>query len=431
VNADLRDGMMYFLTNSNNSVNYKVTMEPLSKFNGLIQDQSLFTDLIPYNKSVTVTSIFFNVQGMFFTTTVHGNDYINYLNGENVYTFNLIDDVIVTKMDTWSTKNWPNNINKVYNISLRSCIIDDERMIVSIESMTEPLKMIYVSMLNGKPVTSVAWSKNIPNYDKDLYACERILAPSQDGKMIPCSLMYKKELRDKGNMPLYMYGYGAYGLTIDTLFSFKNITLLDYGYCFVICHIRGGAFLGQEWYEDGRMHNKMNTFTDFHDCRNHLVSLSYIDKENVTCEGRSAGGLLAGVMASMYPSSFKNIIMGVPFTDALITMSDSSIPLTVEEWTQWGNPNIQADFDYMKTYCPYTNLKVASYPNIYITTGFHDPRVQYWEGLKFIARLRDKNTNVSGKRIIEIQMGQGHFGNAGRYKSIDELCKKFAFVLKN
>ena len=123
--------------------------------------------------------------------------------------------------------------------------------------------------------------------------------------------------------------------------------------------------------------------------------------------------------------------MGVPFTDALITMSDSSIPLTVEEWTQWGNPNIQADFDYMKTYCPYTNLKVASYPNIYITTGFHDPRVQYWEGLKFIARLRDKNTNVSGKRIIEIQMGQGHFGNAGRYKSIDELCKKFAFVLKN
>lgn len=433
INADYRDGMFYFLTNSNKSVNYKITCEPLSKFDGSVQDQSTFTDLIPYNKLVTITSIFFNTQGIFFSTKVHGNDYLNYIKDENVYTFNLFNEIIVTKLVDWSTKIWINNVTKVYNLNLCSNIYDDDRLIISIESMTDPVKLIYTSMKKDNTVqTSDAWIKIIPNYNKDLYTCERVLAHAQDGTIIPCSLMYRKDMKNKDNgMPLYMYGYGAYGMTIDTQFSFKNITLLDHGYCYVICHIRGGAFLGQEWYENGRLHSKMNTFTDFHDCRNYLADLSYIDETNITCEGRSAGGLLAGAMASMYPTSFKNIIMGVPFTDVMITMCDSSIPLTVEEWTQWGNPNIKSDFNYMKTYCPYTNLKKASYPNIYITTGFHDPRVQYWEGLKFIAKLRDNNINTSSKQIIEIQMDQGHFGNAGRYKSIGELAKKFAFVFSN
>jgi oligopeptidase B len=434
INADYHDGMFYFLTNSNGSVNYKITCEPLSKFDGTIQDQSTFTDFIPYNKSVTVTSVFFNTQGIFFDTSVHGNDYLNFIRNGHVFTFNLFNDIIVTKLEDWSTKIWENNVSKVYNFSVRSNIYDDDKLLVSVESMTEPVKLMYLSINEDNTICLTdAWKKVIPNYDKDLYTCERVLAPAQDGvSMIPCSLMYRKDMKNKDKgMPLYMYGYGAYGMVMDTQFSFKNITLLDHGYCFVICHIRGGAFLGQEWYEDGRLHSKMNTFTDFYDCRNYLASLSYIDGTNITCEGRSAGGLLAGAMASMYPTSFKNIIMGVPFTDVMITMCDSSIPLTIDEWTQWGNPNIESDFNYMKTYCPYTNLKKASYPNIYITTGFHDPRVQYWEGVKFIAKLRDNNTNMSSKQIIEIQMGQGHFGNAGRYKSIGELSKKFAFVFDN
>jgi oligopeptidase B len=431
VNADYHDKTFYFLTNSNKSVNYKITHEPLSKFGQNVMDQSLFTDLLPYNSDVTIKSIFFNKQGMFFMATIHGNDYLNYFKDGNVYTFNLFTEMSITKVVDWSSKKWENNISKVYNLQLRSNIYDDNKIIVSVESMTDPVKFMYVNMTSDNNIHICdAWKKIIPNYDKELYACERLYALAQDGKMIPCSIMYKKDMKDSGQMPLYMYGYGAYGITMDTLFSFKNISLLDRGYCFVICHIRGGAFLGQEWYEDGRMLNKMNTFTDFHDCRNYLASLPYIDETNITCEGGSAGGLLTGVMASMFPSSFKNIIMGVPFTDVLITMCDSTIPLTVEEWSQWGNPNIERDFNYMKQYCPYTNLRKASYPNVYITTGFHDPRVQYWEGLKFLAKLRAMNTSLC-KHVIEIQMDQGHFGNAGRYKSITELSKKFAFILKN
>ena len=231
-------------------------------------------------------------------------------------------------------------------------------------------------------------------------------------------------------MPLYLYGYGSYGMTINTLFSYRNISYLDRGLCFAIAHVRGGGFLGRTWYENGRLEHKMNTFTDFNACAIYMKSLNYIDSTNVICEGRSAGGLLAGAMVSLYPETFTTVIMGVPFTDVLNTMSDSTIPLTIEEWTQWGNPNILTDFNRMKEYCPYTNLQSNNFPNVYITTGYHDPRVQYWEGLKFIAKLREFDKG-NKKHIIEIQMGQGHFGNAGRYKSIIEKSKAIAFIIAN
>lgn len=430
INAEYFNENFYFLTNSNNSVNYKITTKPLSSFIGLPLSQSDFPDVVPYNPNVTISQLLFLNSKLVFMTTINGNTFINELNNSNIYTFNCADYNVTTPLSEWSTKQWENVNDKIYNISLYSHVHDASYLLIKFESLTTPcvIKQVYIN--ENFHTEDTVWTKEVPNYFKELYDCERIYVTSEDGSKIPCSIMYKKSCKNNGNMPLYMYGYGAYGLTIDTLFNFKNICLLDHGYCFAICHVRGGGFLGRQWYEDGRLEHKINTFTDFHDCAKHLGSLSYINKDNITCEGRSAGGLLAGVMASRYPDTFRNVIMGVPFTDVLITMRDSTIPLTTEEWTQWGNPNIMKDYNTMSQYCPYVNMRNSIFPNTYITTGFHDPRVQYWEGLKFLAKMREHNTGNS-IQVIETQIGQGHFGNAGRYTANNECAKKFSFVISH
>lgn len=442
ITADYYNGDFYFLTNANDSTNFKITVESASSFNGQILDQTKFKDVIPYNPNVTISSFTFLENKLIFTSTIDGNNYINQYNNTEIYTFNCTNTNQVTHIDKWTEYNGPsikndindiddeNNIKNVYNISLCITVHDAPFLLVKSESMTEPssIKQVYVN--NNFHTEDIIWTKNVPNYDKNLYGCKRLFITAHDGTLIPCSIMFKHEYMTKGNMPIYMYGYGAYGLTIDTLFNYKNISLLDKGYCFAICHVRGGGFMGRQWYEDGRLKNKINTFTDFHDCALRLKSLKWTDGNNITCEGRSAGGLLAGVMASRYPETFTNVIMGVPFVDVMTTMCDSSIPLTTEEWTQWGNPNILEDYQTMIEYCPYNGMKPSNFPNTFITAGFHDPRVQYWEGLKFLAKMRQLNTGTS-RLLMETQIGQGHFGNAGRYKANNETAKKFAFVLNS
>jgi oligopeptidase B len=204
--------------------------------------------------------------------------------------------------------------------------------------------------------------------------------------------------------------------------------LLDRGFVYAIGHVRGGAFLGTEWYEDGKMLNKKNTFYDFIACAEHMIENKYTSKKLITIEGRSAGGLLVGASMILRPDLFNTVIAGVPFVDVLNTMSDPTIPLTTPEWEEWGNPNIQEYYEYMKQYSPYDNIKEGvSYPNILALGGLNDPRVQYWEPAKFIAKLREHNPN-SGIKLLKTEMDQGHFGNTDRYKYMHEKAFDYAFV---
>jgi len=434
VTADHKDGMFYLTTNVNQSINYKICVEPVSKFTGEYSDQRLWKDLIPYNEKISINDVLLFQDKILFTTTIYGSDYVNYYDDGKVHVFNMkgFNDTIL--ISNWLTYNWE-PITEIYCLTIHSGVFNDMALYISTETMTTPLSTYQVNLilLDNKLTLQYdhkgVWSKQCPNYDPELYDCERIYADN-NGVNIPISLMYRKDFKEIGNMPLFLYGYGSYGTMDDALFNYKNMTILDKGFCYAIAHVRGGGFLGQTWYEDGRLKNKMNTFIDFKTSAEHMKQLDYIDSNNVVCEGRSAGGLLAGAMASLYPTIFNTIIMGVPYVDVLNTMVDSTIPLTIEEWTQWGNPNILEDYEYMKKYCPYTNLTFASFPNIYITAGYHDPRVQYWEGLKFLAKLREYDTGHK-KHVMEIQMGQGHFGNAGRYKAIIERSTLLAFIITN
>jgi oligopeptidase B len=235
--------------------------------------------------------------------------------------------------------------------------------------------------------------------------------------------MFKKD----GSMPLFLYGYGSYGHTVNPIFSSNILPLLDRGYIYAIAHVKGGSFLGYNWYLQGKMYNKMNTFTDFITCAEYMINSKYTSIKNIVIEGRSAGGLLVGAAVTMKPELFKTVLPGVPFIDVLNTMSDSTIPLTVEEWTQWGNPNEKEGFEYIKKYCPYTNIKSTEYPNMYLTGGLHDPRVPYWEPLKFLAKIREYKTD-NNIQVIRMETEQGHFGGSSRYKFIEELAEKYAFV---
>jgi len=204
--------------------------------------------------------------------------------------------------------------------------------------------------------------------------------------------------------------------------------MLDRGYVYAIAHVRGGSFLGYDWYEQGRMEKKMNTFKDFICCAEYFKKSGLIDPNKIVIEGRSAGGLLIGTSIALRPDLFWIGIPGVPFVDVLNTMSDSTIPLTKEEWTQWGNPNEKEWFDTIIQYCPYSNVKTNYYPHMYCTAGLHDPRVPYWEILKFVAKIREYKTDLN-IQIIRVETSQGHFGGSSRYKSIEELAEKYAFIL--
>lgn len=427
VTGDYHNRMFYFLTNDD-AINYKVVT-------CMLQDdqlkQDLYIPILPYNENVTITSFSINKYHIVMQITHNGANYIARIKDSRITVFNLHGYSKIIPMTDWQNVHGDMNNDQVYNISSAMYTHDSDMLMVTDESLTVS-KSLHIIKFNDNFTfeSKNVWTKIVPNYDSSLYTSERMYAKSHDGTMVPISMMYRKDKRKPGHkMPLYMYGYGAYGLTIDPKFSYTNIALLDKGFCFAICHIRGGAFLGQHWYEDGRLAHKQNTFYDFIHCRHHLATLPYIDSDNITCEGRSAGGLLTGVMVSKYHNYFKNIILGVPFVDVLITMRDSSIPLTTEEWTQWGNPNIREDFNRMMEYCPYNNLQSAPYPNIFITTGFNDPRVQYWEGLKFLAKIRELNTNPLSIQCIETQMGQGHFGNSGRYNASNDSAKKFSLIM--
>jgi oligopeptidase B len=269
----------------------------------------------------------------------------------------------------------------------------------------------------------------VGGYNPEEYKSERLFAKATDGKMVPISLVYKKGTLLNGTSPLLLYGYGSYGITIDPDFSSSKLSLLDRGFIYAIAHIRGGQFLGREWYEEGKLLNKKNTFTDFISCAEFLIKNKYTSSDKLMAMGGSAGGLLVAAVINMRPDLFKGIIAAVPFVDVVTTMLDEEIPLTTSEYDEWGNPNEKKYFDYMLSYSPVDNVESHDYPDILVTTGLHDSQVQYWEPVKWVAKLRKLKTGNS-LLLLHTNMDAGHGGTTGRFKAHKETAMEFSFMLK-
>ena len=271
--------------------------------------------------------------------------------------------------------------------------------------------------------------QDIPDgYDKSQYVTERIHATAPDGKQIPLSIVYKKDLKKNGNNPTLLYGYGSYGSVIDADFNSNRLSLLDRGFVFAIGHIRGGSDLGRAWYESGKMLNKKNSFTDFIACAEHLIKEGFTSNKKLAILGGSAGGLLVSACLTMRPDLFQAVINKVAFVDVVTTMSDPTIPLTSLEWDEWGNPQVLEHFEYMLSYSPYDNVRPTSYPHMLITTGLNDPRVAYWEPAKFAAKLREMKTD-NNILLLHTNYQAGHAGASGRYDHLKEVAIDFAFLI--
>jgi oligopeptidase B len=296
------------------------------------------------------------------------------------------------------------------------------------QSMTTPASIIDFNMKTKikeiKKEQQVLGGK----FDKNNYTEERVWATAEDGTKIPISMVYRKGLKKEGSNPLLQYAYGSYGHSMDATFSSTRLTLLDRGFVFAIAHIRGGEDLGRQWYEDGKLLKKKNTFTDFIDCSRFLIDQKYTSPQHLYAEGGSAGGLLMGAVVNMAPELYNGVIAQVAFVDVVTTMLDDSIPLTTGEYDEWGNPNVKEYYDYMLSYSPYDNVVSQKYPNMYISTGLHDSQVQYWEPAKWVAKLRvlKKDDNLL---LLDTNMDAGHGGASGRFEAIKELAKEYSFLL--
>ena len=267
----------------------------------------------------------------------------------------------------------------------------------------------------------------VGGYNANDYATERLYVTAKDGTKVPLSIVYKKGFKKDGNAPLLLYGYGSYGYSMDASFTSTRLSLLNRGFAFAIAHIRGGQEMGRQWYEDGKMMNKKNTFTDFIDCGEYLVKEKYTSKKHLYANGGSAGGMLMGAIANMAPTLWNGIIADVPFVDVVNTMLDENIPLTTNEFDEWGNPKNKEAYLYMKSYSPYENVERKNYPNILVTTGLHDSQVQYFEPAKWVAKLREMKTD-NNLLLLRTNMAFGHGGASGRFDYLKDIALRYAFL---
>ncbi|CAI8257573.1 MAG: Dipeptidyl aminopeptidase BI [Flavobacteriia bacterium] len=305
---------------------------------------------------------------------------------------------------------------------------DSQTLRYGYSSLTTPSSVLDYDMVDREK-TLLKEYEIVGGYDKSEYQTQRIWAEAEDGAKVPISLVYKKELFKKdGSNPLLVYGYGSYGITVDARFSSVRLSLLDRGFVYAIAHIRGGQYLGRNWYEDGKLMNKRNTFTDFISCTKHLQEEGFSRPKNTFAYGGSAGGLLMGAVVNMAPELYRGVIAAVPFVDVLTTMLDETIPLTTGEYDEWGNPNDSAAYAYMSTYSPYDNVREQHYPAMLVTTGLHDSQVQYWEPAKWVARLREMKRD-NNPLLLYCNMETGHSGASGRFESLRETAMEYAFLL--
>ncbi len=303
---------------------------------------------------------------------------------------------------------------------------------------TKILRLVYSSMttpatvfdydLDTRAFTLLKEQEVLGGFNKEDYRSERLNAIVRDGVEVPISLVYKKGFKVDGKSPLLLYAYGSYGHSLDPYFSSSRLSLLDRGFAFAIAHIRGGEEMGRDWYENGKLLKKKNTFNDFVDCAEFLLEQKYVKPNSLFAAGGSAGGLLMGAVMNMRPDLWAGVLAAVPFVDVVTTMLDESIPLTTGEYDEWGNPNNKEYYDYIFSYSPYDQVKEMDYPNVLVTTGLHDSQVQYWEPAKWVARLRDKNTSKN-QILLHTNMDTGHGGASGRFEYLKEIALEYAFLL--
>jgi oligopeptidase B len=305
--------------------------------------------------------------------------------------------------------------------------IDTDVVRYSYSSLTTPRSVYDFNMVTGEK-TLLKQTEVLGGYDPADYVSERVYATARDGVRVPVSLVYRKGLEKTGNNPLHLYAYGSYGASMDASFSSVRLSLLDRGFVYAVAHVRGGMEMGRRWYEDGKLLNKKNTFTDFIDVAEHLVAEGYTNPEKLFAQGGSAGGLLMGAISNMRPDLFKGIIAAVPWVDVVTTMLDASIPLTTSEYDEWGDPNEEEYFWYMLSYSPYDQVEAKHYPNILVTTSLHDSQVQYFEPAKWVAKLRATKTDEN-RLLLKTNMEAGHGGASGRYRRYRDIAFQYAFML--
>jgi oligopeptidase B len=296
------------------------------------------------------------------------------------------------------------------------------------QSLVTPGSVYEYDVASGE--STLLKQQEVPGgFDRGLYASERVFATAPDGVRVPVSLVYRKDRFRAGTNPLWVYGYGSYGYSLPIGFSSNRLSLLDRGFVLAYAHIRGGGDLGKPWHDAGRLMAKMNTFTDFIAAAEHLVAHGYGDAARVSAEGGSAGGLLMGAIVNLRPDLFRAILSHVPFVDVMNTMLDASLPLTVPEYEEWGNPNEKDAFEYMLSYSPYDNLEAKPYPAMLVKTSLHDSQVMYWEPAKYVAKLRRLNTG-SHRILLHTNMSAGHGGASGRYDYLKEIAVDYAFLFQ-
>jgi oligopeptidase B len=293
-------------------------------------------------------------------------------------------------------------------------------------SLTTP-SSVYDYSLTNKEKKLLKQQEVVGGYNSKDYVTERLTATAKDGTKVPISIVYKKGFKKDGNAPLLLYAYGSYGSSMDANFSSSRLSLLNRGFAYAIAHIRGGQEMGRQWYEDGKMMKKINTFTDFIDCAQFLVNEKYTSKNHLYAQGGSAGGLLMGAVVNMAPDMWNGVIAQVPFVDVINTMLDESIPLTTNEFDEWGNPKNKEAYDYMKKYSPYENIEKKAYPNLLVTTGLHDSQVQYFEPAKWVAKLRATKTDKN-VLMLKTDMDFGHGGASGRFDYLKDVAFNYAFL---
>ncbi|MFB9058220.1 S9 family peptidase [Mariniflexile ostreae] len=396
----------YIIANSDGATNFK-----LLKTSENATEKEHWEDVLPYREDVLIEDI------EIFKDYLVVNERQNGLNAIRIISWDGAEDYYLPFNSETYTAYIGNNPD-----------FDSQILRYGFNSLTSPSAVIDYNF-NSK--TSEIKKEQIvlgAKFKKENYESKRIWATARDGVKIPISLVYKKGITLNGSNPVLQYAYGSYGVTIDPSFSTVRLSLLDRGFIYAIAHVRGGEYLGREWYENGKLFTKLNTFYDFIDCSKHLIEQKYTSHKHLYAYGGSAGGLLIGAVINLNPELYHGVLAAVPFVDVVTTMLDDSIPLTTGEYDEWGNPNELESYTYMKSYSPYDNVVEKEYPHMLVITGLHDSQVQYWEPAKWVAKLRDKKTDTN-KLLFNIDMDAGHGGASGRFESLKEVALEYAFLL--
>lgn len=399
------EGQFYIRTKKN-AENYRVVTAPMND-----ASEKNWKEFIPHNPKVLIEGISFFKGKAVVSEVENGLEYLRI--------FDMSGEAKPYRMET------PESL---YTMGLaNNPEFDSPTIRYSYQSMITPVSTYEFDFKTKK--SKLLKQQEIPSgYDKTKYETQRAWATSRDGVKIPLSVVMKKGTKLDGKAPMLLYSYGSYGISMTPAFSTARLSLLDRGMIYVIAHIRGGSELGEKWRQDGRMFKKMNTFNDFVDSAKWLVENKYTSSDRLIIQGGSAGGLLMGAVVNQAPNTFKASICQVPFVDVMNTMLDDTLPLTTEEWVEWGNPNEKPAWDYMFSYSPYDNVKKQQYPNMLIEVSLNDSQVPYWEGAKFAAKLREYATN-NPQILLKTNMGAGHGGSSGRYDRYKEVAFEYSYAL--